>query len=137
MTRLDWTLVGLGLTAAIAKGKLLNATRGWLNERVLGIPVNSEWCLYCVGFWVGFSFSMLGHSRLANAGLDALYLTGVCWLLSETLTFLDSIWYAIVESHDGPIRESGSAQVQSDAGTGSQSQGKSRDTSQSNATDTQ
>lgn len=59
MALFAWLLVAVGITTILTEGKIFSKVRDEL-ELITGSKV---WhCSMCVGFWVGFFMSLLGHT---------------------------------------------------------------------------
>lgn len=56
-----------------------------------------EWCLYCVGFWVGIAFNLAAAGWLHSILLDGLYMAGLTWFLAEITGFFTAIWFGLSE----------------------------------------
>lgn len=110
MESCELTLAGLGAAVIIARSSLVGglfrrpanvcwkALAGSLGSTV---EPNEEWCLYCVGFWVGLVFGNAGRGWLDHPLYDGLYLAGVCWIAAELSAFFESFWFAFMERDDG------------------------------------
>lgn len=106
------TFAGIGCATIVARsaiaGWCLRNPANWTAKRIartcgFTLNTNEEWCLSCVGWYVGLIFGLCEYGWFDhNPLMDAFYLSGVLWILAEISEFMSAMWFGFVESAKPP-----------------------------------